>query len=145
MNSFLFQYYSLSLPLSLPLSLSLYCSRITGLFRLSARMINRDVFTSPIIELFKLFLPSQNNRREKSEDINADIERTLNSTEDQDSITNEFQKKPVNTPSGLSLALLGDLSGQISSGIWRVLTTNLEVLPTLTLSQWQIIFDVIGE
>ena len=49
------------------------------------------------------------------------------------------------TPSGLSLALLGDLSGQISSGIWRVLTTNLEVLPTLTLSQWQIIFDVIGE
>ena len=108
-------------------------------------MINRDVFTSPIIELFKLFLPSQNNRREKSEDINADIERTLNSTEDQDSTTNEFQKKPVNTPSGLSLALLGDLSGQISSGIWRVLTTNLEVLPTLTLSQWQIIFDVIGE
>ena len=110
-------------------------------------MINRDVFTSPIIELFKLFLPTQNNKREKSEDKNVDIDHTLNSTGDEDSIINDSVKKPVSvyTPSGLSLALIADLSGQISSGIWRVLTTNLEVLPTLSLSQWQIIFDLIGE
>lgn len=37
-----------------------------------------------------------------------------------------------------------DLAGQISAGMWGLLTTNLDILPTLTLTQWQIIFDVIG-
>ena len=60
----------------------------------------------------------------------------------------------VNTPmsrahsstcAGLGSSLMLDLSSQVSAGMWRVLTTNLEVLPTLSLSQWQVVFDVIGQ
>ena len=51
---------------------------------------------------------------------------------------------PSGTGAGVGGGLLTDLSAHVSAGMWRVLTNNLEVLPTLSLSQWQIIFDVIG-
>jgi hypothetical protein len=40
--------------------------------------------------------------------------------------------------------LLRDVAEQISSGIWRILTLNVSILPLLRLEHWQIIFDVIA-
>ena len=107
-------------------------------------MINRDLFTNSIIELFKLFLPTGNVKQEDINDIKNDIDYALNGTDDLTSTIDTHKKKLVLNSPGFDPTLLTELSGQVSSGIWRVLTTNLEVLPTLTLSQWQIIFDVIG-
>ena len=155
--SFFFFFFFTSLPSPVSVSLSStstsshssspsssFCSRIVALFRLSARMINRDLFTNSIIELFKLFLPTGNVKQEDINDIKNDIDYALNGTDDLTSTIDTHKKKLVLNSPGFDPTLLAELSGQVSSGIWRVLTTNLEVLPTLTLSQWQIVFDVIG-
>ena len=44
----------------------------------------------------------------------------------------------------LSESLLLEMSGQISTGMWRVVTRNVEVLPKLAMEQWQIIFDILA-
>ena len=117
--------------------------RITALFRLSARMINRDVFTNPILELFRLFIPSGKGRSLSQDETQSSAE--VDGPDAHGLSRRTSASLIVLGPSGLSGALMVDLAGQISAGMWRVLTTNLEVLPTLTLSQWQIVFDVVGK
>jgi hypothetical protein len=102
--------------------------RVTAVFTLSARIINRDVFTAPILEIFRLFIQSG---KDLKNDGNDDIE-----------VDSGVKVSPLYL--ALNSNLLLDVAGQISAGMWRVLTTNLDILPTLTLTQWQIIFDVIA-
>jgi hypothetical protein len=40
--------------------------------------------------------------------------------------------------------LLRDVAELISSGMWRILTLNVSILPLLRLEHWQIIFDIIA-
>eukprot|EP00596_Hydrurales_sp_CCMP1899_P004941 CAMPEP_0119047238 /NCGR_PEP_ID=MMETSP1177-20130426/51980_1 /TAXON_ID=2985 /ORGANISM="Ochromonas sp, Strain CCMP1899" /LENGTH=1905 /DNA_ID=CAMNT_0007021581 /DNA_START=110 /DNA_END=5824 /DNA_ORIENTATION=- len=104
--------------------------RVTAVFTLSARIINRDVFTAPILESFRLFIQSG---KDLKNDGNDDIE-----------VDSGLKASPCPLYGALNSNLLLDVAGQISAGMWRVLTTNLDILPTLTLTQWQIIFDVIA-
>jgi hypothetical protein len=46
--------------------------------------------------------------------------------------------------STLRASLLADVACQISSGMWRLLTRNVQTLTSLSLEQWQIVFDVIA-
>lgn len=125
--------------------------RITSLFRLSARMISRDAFTQSILVLFQLFVPpsklevEESNGSDEAEKKTGHVE--LGAVLSKDSSLSQLTPSKVNpapTGTGTGGGLLLDLSAQVSAGMWRVLTNNLEVLPTLSLSQWQIIFDVIG-
>jgi hypothetical protein len=102
-------------------------------------MINRDVFTAPILELFRLFFLFG-----KSTDENIQTDGFGSNSVDELNDTNLTVTAP-STPGFLNSNLLTDVAGQVSAGMWRVLTTNLDILPTLTLTQWQIVFDVIGK
>ena len=130
--------------------------RITSLFRLSARMISRVAFTNSILILFQLFVPP--SKPEADESNISDEEKKRGQALLGDVLPSDYSStqspsaKVTPAPSGTGAGagagtgggLLTDLSAHVSAGMWRVLTNNLEVLPTLSLSQWQIIFDVIG-
>lgn len=135
-------------------SLPVMHRRITSLFRLSARMISRDVFTNSILILFQLFVPPSKPEADESNISDEEKKRgqaLLGDVLPNDSSSTQLPSSKVTpAPSGTGAGtgtgggLLTDLSAHVSAGMWRVLTNNLEVLPTLSLSQWQIIFDVIG-
>lgn len=42
------------------------------------------------------------------------------------------------------LMLLHEIAGQVASGLWKSLTQNVSLLPTLSLDAWQSLFDVIA-
>ena len=116
-------------------------------------MINRDGFTRPILELFRLFIPSGKDKRDERTISRDEALRYSHIPFEDEETTSDgvgtvvqsiYGVAPTNAY-GLESSLMLDLAGQVSAGMWRVLTTNLEVLPTLTLTQWQIVFDVIGE
>jgi len=88
-----------------------------GIFKIAERMIARDRLAGPILDLLgNLFiLPSQAS----------------------------FRTTPGAVPP-LSSQLLSEVSGQVSAGMWRLLTMNVASLPSLGLEQWQILFDIIG-
>jgi hypothetical protein len=112
-------------------------------------MINRDVFKDSILELFRLFVPSGKGSRD---DIGDSKDEADGSTQGPggdpagkgDIVTDLPHSTAAHPSLGLGVQLMLEMSGQVSAGMWRVLTTNLEVLPTLSLSQWQVIFDVIA-
>lgn len=114
-------------------------------------MISRDAFTQSILVLFQLFVPpskpevEESNGSDEGEKKKGEVELGAVLSKDS-SLSQSTPSKvtPAPTGSGTGGGLLLDLSAQVSAGMWRVLTNNLEVLPTLSLSQWQIIFDVIG-
>lgn len=132
---------SMSLTVDSPLVPSI-CRRVTSLFRLSARLISRDVFTTSILELFRLFVPSGTDKGGEPVSSSDDTELELMSAS---AVNTPMSRAHSSTCACLGSSLMLDLSSQVSAGMWRVLTTNLEVLPTLSLSQWQVVFDVIGE
>lgn len=116
-------------------------------------MISRDAFTQSILVLFQLFVPpskpevEESNGSDEVENKKGQVELGAVLSKDSSlsqSIPSKVNPAPVGTGTGTGGGLLLDLSAQVSAGMWRVLTNNLEVLPTLSLSQWQIIFDVIG-
>jgi hypothetical protein len=116
-------------------------------------MISRDAFTQSILVLFQLFVPpskpevEESNGSDEVEKKKGDVELGAVLSKDSSlsqSTPSKVNPAPTGPGSGTGGGLLLDLSAQVSAGMWRVLTNNLEVLPTLSLSQWQIIFDVIG-
>jgi hypothetical protein len=116
-------------------------------------MISRDAFTQSILVLFQLFVPpskpdvEESNGSDEGEKKEGEVELGAVLSKDSSlsqSTPSKVTPAPVGSGSGPGGGLLLDLSAQVSAGMWRVLTNNLEVLPTLSLSQWQIIFDVIG-
>ena len=52
-------------------------------------------------------------------------------------------RSPVATQP-LSTHLLAEVAGQVSAGMWRLLTMNVSSLPLLCLQQWQILFEIIA-
>jgi hypothetical protein len=48
------------------------------------------------------------------------------------------------TADPLSPSLLRDVAGQISTGLWRAVTRNVESLPRLGMAQWQVMFDILA-
>ena len=92
--------------------------RIVGIFKIAERMIPRDALAAPLLGLMgHLFIsPLQASFKTSASTIT----------------------KP------LSNRLLTEMSGQISAGMWRLLTTNVACLPLLGLEQWQVLFDIIS-
>ena len=112
-------------------------------------MINRDVFKDSILELFRLFVPSGKGSRDDIGDSKDEADGSAQGLggdpAGKGDMVADLPHSAVAHPSlGLGVPLMLEMSGQVSAGMWRVLTTNLEVLPTLSLSQWQVIFDVIA-
>jgi hypothetical protein len=119
-------------------------------------MISRDAFTQSILVLFQLFVPPSRPEVEESNgsdevdkkkgevELGAVLSKDSSLSQSTPSKVNPAPPTGTGSGSGTGGGLLLDLSAQVSAGMWRVLTNNLEVLPTLSLSQWQIIFDVIG-
>lgn len=92
--------------------------RIVGIFKIAERMVSRDALAVPILGLLgHLFISPQ--------------QASFNTSSSADT-------KP------LSNRLLTEMAGQISAGMWRLLTTNVACLPLLGLEQWQILFDIIS-
>ena len=105
--------------------------RVTGLLKITARAMVREAHTAQILEVFKLFVAPCK--------VNSDV--------DGDAV--ETSPSPSSSPrnsqlSTLRASLLADVACQISSGMWRLLTRNVQSLTSLALEQWQTIFDVIS-
>ena len=115
-------------------------------------MISRVAFTNSILILFQLFVPPSKPEADESNISDEEKKRGQallgdvlpNDSSSTQSPSSKMTPAPSGTGTGTGGGLLTDLSAHVSAGMWRVLTNNLEVLPTLSLSQWQIIFDVIG-
>lgn len=107
--------------------------RVTGLLKITARAMVRDAYTAQILDLYKLFVSpckiSSESEDEHDHD-HADAPSTSTSRDRQ--------------LSTLRASLLADVACQISSGMWRLLTRNVQALTSLSLEQWQIVFDVIA-
>jgi len=93
--------------------------RVSGVFKIATRMISREQMTSPVMELLGAIFNA-------SSKLNTSIDEETN-----DKI------KAKNK-------LLRDVAELISSGMWRILTLNVSILPLLRLEHWQIIFDIIA-
>ena len=103
--------------------------RVVGLFRIAERVMSRDNLPSPIVDLLRnMFLGQKNVDEEDGSDNEA-----LKSTD------------TISIPSTSSLkSVVNDLSSQIATGLWRLLTKNVEALPGLTLEEWQDLFAIIS-
>ena len=104
--------------------------RVTGLLKITARAMVREAHTAQILEVFKLFVaPCKVNS--EGDDGAVDVSPPSSSSRNSQLST-------------LRASLLADVACQISSGMWRLLTRNVQSLTSLALEQWQTIFDVIS-
>lgn len=92
--------------------------RVVGIFQVVERLMARSGHTQPLLALLaRLFLlPHQAS----------------------------FRGSVQGDTAPLSESLLWEMSGQISTGMWRTVTRNVEVLPKLAMEQWQLLFDILA-
>ena len=92
--------------------------RVVAIFKIAERMLSRGEHTKAILSLLaSLFVVPQ---------------------------AASFRGSVQPGASPLKPSLLRDVSGQVSTGLWRVVTRNVESLPRLGMEQWQILFDIIS-
>lgn len=92
--------------------------RVVGILKISERMMSRSQHTEAMISfLGSLFAPSE---------------------------TLSLSPADVEVTEPLSENIMVDVSGQMASGLWRILTMNVEMIPLLGLEYWQIIFDMLA-
>lgn len=107
--------------------------QMSGVLKLVARMLSRDHYAGTMIELLgKIFAPLLRNSSDsgrKSESMSTlDIEDSTFAT-------------PNMTPARDGLSALAN---QITAGMWRILTQNVDLLPLLSLEQWETVFRIIA-
>ena len=101
--------------------------RVTGLLKITARAMVREAYTTQILDLYRLFVSPCK--------VNSDSD---------DAFGEQSSGDRNQQLSSLRASLLADVACQISSGMWRLLTRNVQTLTSLSLEQWQIVFDVIA-
>lgn len=121
--------------------------RISGLLRIGSRIISRDDHcdqsSEKILNLIGLLLSQKFDRYHISTPVaqlsssSDDHAHTVRDRSDSNDDIVSFEVKPI-SPNLYQLT-----SSQIAAGIWKLLTTNIAILPTLRLEHWQTIFDLI--
>jgi hypothetical protein len=106
---------------------------MSGVLKLVARMLSRDHYAATMIELLgKILAPLVRSANDgKRLDLlasHADLEDAL-------------YTEPSMTPAKEGLSALAN---QITAGMWRILTQNVDLLPSLSLEQWETIFRIIA-
>lgn len=111
--------------------------RVCGVFKIATRMLSRQQLCNPIINLLYSVFGQVSNEHNKSK--SAPVRLNLR----KDSFCNPDTSSP---PMDVDLRdyILFEISGQIASGMWIMLTQNVLILPNLRLEQWQYLFDVIS-
>jgi hypothetical protein len=95
--------------------------RVVGVLRVAERMVSRDSLSAPLLALLGRLLISPQHASFKS------------------------SIPPSAGPNAaMTDRLLVEVSGQVSAGMWRLLTMNVATLPQLDLAQWQVLFDLIS-
>lgn len=139
----------------------MFCVRqLHGLLKVTARMLSRDNYSGILLELLgRIFHPItkqtvaifNNNGNGNSNATPMKLTTTANNNtnasidlEDDMMITtttaiSSATHNTLNTYDNIS-----GLSNQIALGIWKILTQNVDLLPMLSLEQWEIIFKIIS-
>mmetsp|Transcript_5922 Transcript_5922/g.9632 ORF Transcript_5922/g.9632 Transcript_5922/m.9632 type:complete len:2029 (-) Transcript_5922:706-6792(-) len=112
--------------------------RVASVFKIVTRMMSRKQLIGPSIDLISAIFGSVNVRDEKdsnSKSITTHMRDSFTGHVNHDSIPMSL------TPSEYTLY---QISGQIASGMWMMLTQNVLTLPFMELHQWQAIFDIMS-
>ena len=111
--------------------------RVGSLFKIATRMMSRKQFMGPAIDLISSIFGNANVDGDKNgiKNINTHM---------RDSFTGHLNRDSFPMSLSPSEYILYQISGQVASGMWIVLTQNALMLPYLQLNQWQAIFDVMS-
>lgn len=97
---------------------------MSGLLKLVARMLSRDHYAGTMIELLGKAL--------------APVIRASELPSD------SYSAPSASGPMTATKEGLTALSNQITAGMWRILTQNVDLLPLLSLEQWETLFRIIA-
>lgn len=113
--------------------------RICGLLKLIARLLSRDHYAGILIELLGQVLLA--NEPTVSETIERLTSASMDAL-DEDSQFMQRQRAAKSANVGFSFS---EFSGQIAAGMFRILTQNVDLLPYLSIEQWETIFLVVAK
>jgi hypothetical protein len=144
--------------------------RLVGLFKIASRMLSRDKFSVPILQLISTLLAVGGDSAASTDSCQSWVD--LHDASDGGGIPVHEPAQVATKPSPRSAAAAGsaggpasgvdggadaqgrsrmrrslvyELAAQISAGLWQLLTLNVAGLPTLQLDQWQTLFDLIAQ
>lgn len=106
----------------------MFARQVCGLLKLVARMLSRDNYAATMIELLgKILAPV----------IRGDGKRVFEAS-------SEISDSTVAAATIMSKEGIAAMANQITAGIWRILTQNVDLLPLMSLEQWEIIFRIVA-
>jgi hypothetical protein len=109
--------------------------RIQGLLKLTARLLSREHLASILVELLgQVFLANEPNISQSMEILVA----ASRDPYDEDYLQNARAARA----SGLNFE---EFAGVIAAGMFRVLTQNVDLLPFLSIEQWESLFVIIAK
>jgi hypothetical protein len=111
--------------------------RVQGLLKLAARLLSRDHYGSILVELLgQVFLANEPNMSQSMEILVS----ASRDPYDEDFLQNAGAAKSVS--SGLAFE---EFAGVIAAGMFRILTQNVDLLPFLSIEQWETLFVIIAK
>jgi hypothetical protein len=116
--------------------------RVASLFKIATRMMSRKQLIGPTIDLISSIFGNINLNDCKDSKSKHGTKHIT--THMRDSFTGHVNGDSIPMSLSPSEYILYQISGQIASGMWMVLTQNVLMLPFLELDQWQAIFDVMS-
>jgi hypothetical protein len=112
--------------------------RVASVFKIATRMMSRKQLIGPSIDLISSIFGSVNVRDSTDTNSKSII------TNMRDSFTGHVNHDSIPMSLSPSEYILYQISGQVASGMWMMLTQNVLMLPFLELHQWQSIFDIMS-